>query len=307
MPLKTGDKVLLAAAGGAAGAAIHRQLAGWQGRARDAGRGEPRLAHGHDAGALVALFGLLLPEGHAKYLLAGGGAGMAVHDAYTHWTQGRPVRPLDLRGEEDVVLRWSKWVHIDPDLPLEEKEARILPLVPHTVVEQRANPLQQNALRIFRWELGLPEDRLTIGDCKKVQAWFLREGRYTASEGKFHGHDRFRTLAKILRQRRRYGRSEFDCDDFSVCFGQLVDSYGIAPRWCLVSQRPVPPGAGVNPLHHILPLATSDGRYWLVEGIRRAPIIPLDAINMMFSGLKRVVILEPDGSYWEYDGWRRRG
>ena len=95
---------------------------------------------------------------------------------------------------------------------------------------------------------------------------------------------------------------EFDCDDASLSLCQLMDFYGCAWYFVLISQRAK--ADGVHPLHHVVAGMALRGTIWFVEGIKSVPILPIRHMGSIYTGLKRVTIVYQDGSYTDYEGWK---
>jgi len=101
-----------------------------------------------------------------------------------------------------------------------------------------------------------------------------------------------------------------NCDDFALSTAQILDHYKQPSLFVLVSQQPVAPEEGISPLHHILPAFRFHDRWWLLEGIplpwygkKIPPIVPIEAADKIFQGLQRVVLVHPDGTPEEFEGW----
>jgi hypothetical protein len=84
---------------------------------------------------------------------------------------------------------------------LQEKEAIILPYFSAVILEQRPNPLQHKAIERVIKEVHMNRQKLSLTDMFWLQNFFLFYGEYEADEGLWGGHDRIRTLAKLLRVR----------------------------------------------------------------------------------------------------------
>lgn len=183
-----------------------------------------------EVGAVLLSFAVFMPESKWKFALAGAGAGMHTEELIDKFWKDTKLSPMtsgslsltgrferDMR-ESALAMKYSKLIHYDPTLPLAEKEKIILPIFPRIIKEQRDNPLQHEAIQEYRTETGTSADRWTLNDSFWFQQWILHHGVYTANEGLWWGHDRFRTLAKLLRDRRqgKYTKNgqpafEFDC------------------------------------------------------------------------------------------------
>jgi len=94
-----------------------------------------------------------------------------------------------------------------------------------------------------------------------------------------------------------------NCDDGATVTNQVMDSFGFPTKYALISQKPEKVD-GVHPLHHIFPLVKAKGRLWMVETIKQAPIVPLEFCYEIFNGLQRVVVINDDGSYYDFEKWR---
>src|SRR3990167_7754803 len=183
-----------------------------------------------DVASLLFSFSAFLPESKWKYVLSGAYAGMSVENILSkHWkdTNLRPMTAGDLR-EMSLIARWSKFIHFDESLPIREKEKIVAPLFASTVTEQMENPLQQEAIAEYQEETGTSKMKWTIQDSFWFQQWILYWFTYTPREGLWRGHDRFRTLSKLMRGRRlckirKRGHCSyyFDCDDGTLSHNQL--------------------------------------------------------------------------------------
>jgi hypothetical protein len=72
----------------------------------------------------------------------------------------------------------------------------------------------------------------------------------------------------------------------------------------LISQKPQKVN-NINPLHHIFALVKAGGRIWIVEGIKACPIVPIEFAHEIFNNLQRFTIVNSDGTYYDYTGWKK--
>jgi len=309
------DKVLYGALGFGSGALAHRFAGIMRPNIEKEIKKKIQSPHGAEIGSLITFFSLFLPEHEVKYFIGAAGAGATVDDLMFHaFGSGKEyVKKIEIGDLEEwnYIKKYSSMLHIDPNIPLTEKEAILLPYFPEVVFEQRSNPLQQKAMDRVIKEIQLNRDNIGLSDMYWIQKWFLYYGIYEGDEGLWPGHDRIRTLAKLLRvrdsgnwQRDGHPCFRFDCDDGANGTNQVLDLLGFNIRYGLISQRSDIID-GVNPLHHIFPVVKAQGRLWCVETIKEAPIIPMDYIHEIFDNLTRVVIVNSDGSYYEYTDWLR--
>jgi len=309
------NKILYGALGFGAGALSHRFAGIMRPNIEKELKKKVEAPHGAEIGSLISFFSLMLPEHEIKYFIGAAGAGATVDDLMFHaFGSGKEfvkkIKFGDLQ-EWEYIKKYSTLLHIDPNIPLTEKEQILLPYFPQVVFEQRSNPLQQKAIDRVIKEIQLNRDNIGLSDMYWIQQWFLYYGIYEGDEGLWPGHDRIRTLAKLLRvrdsgnwQKDGHPCFRFDCDDGANGSNQVLDHFGFNIRFGLISQKPELCD-GVHPLHHIFPVVKAQGRLWCVETIKEAPIIPMDYIHEIFDNLQRVVIVNSDGNYYEYTDWLR--
>jgi hypothetical protein len=94
-----------------------------------------------------------------------------------------------------------------------------------------------------------------------------------------------------------------NCDDGATVVNQVMDYFGFPTKYALISQKPELVD-GVHALHHIFPLVKARGRLWMVETIKQAPVVPLEFCYEIFKGLQRVVVVNDDGTYYDYAKWK---
>jgi len=280
-----------------------------------------RLMHGGNFGWFVTMLSLLSPEHPLKYGLGGWGVGFAVHDALHHIMNATNTKSITLGEQKEDKSRWYHHYHVEPVLPMEQKEAIILPLFIRTVHEMRYKPEQIKAINRIKRLAGIKSGRLTMDGVRRLQTWILGAGSYEADEGAKakmpHGYDRWRTAAKLMDEYDNEPTMGYDCDCWAGIFAQIMQSYGLPFYIIFVSQKTVPnpeklknPLARVpitiHPLHHVLPGFMYQGRLWFCEGIRYIPISPLNQIGHAFKSLRRVVVVDGQyGSYYDYHDWKK--
>lgn len=261
--------------------------------------------HVKEIAGLLLSFSAFLPGGKWKFALAGAGAGMTAEELVAAMWKKAGLHPMTAGDLNDIpmITRFSKVVSFPATLSVREKEKIILPLFANIIDEQRENPLQDRAIAEYQAETGTSRDRWTLEDSLLFQKWLLYWGTYTANEGLWWGHDRWRTLAKLMRDRRqgftrKDGHNSFmnDCDDCDLSHNQIVDSYGYPTYHVLISQKPQ--YQGTYPLHHVLPAVVSGGQMFLCEMIKPYPFVPLEQASYLFANLNRLVLVYPDGT-WE--------
>lgn len=268
-----------------------------------------------EVAGLLLSFSAFFPFGKWKYALTGIGAGMTAEEIVARLWKRANLAPMtaaevgtfpvvDRFRDAELIARFSNLVHYSPNLPMRQKEDIILPLFADIIRDQRANPLQDEAVAAYKWETGTPTDTFSLEDSLMVQNWVQYWGTYTASEGLWWGHDRWRLLSKLLRDR-KYGSLmkdghasfEYDCDCITLSHNLIVDSYRKYDTYfVLISQKP--PYQGLHPLHHVLPAVLVDGVFYLTEMIKSYPFVPISQGHLLFQNLKRTVLVHPDGS-WE--------
>jgi hypothetical protein len=278
---------------------------------KESGRRVPS-PHGKELGPLVMLASTFAPEHALKYAAAGFGMGMTIDDVIWHTLEEMKIKPLPINqtGDLDFIEKYSKLYYIDENLSGPEKEALILPIFPRIIEEQRENPMQQTAVRRLKQELHLKPNTMSLMDCYWLQQWFLYWGQYSGNEGLKPGHDRFRTIAKLMRVRdsgtvMKNGHPAFvyDCDCGTTATNQLVDSYGFDTYSMLISQKRRK-DEGIYPLHHIFPVVEAKGRLFVLETIKELPIVPIEFVGKLFENITRVVIVPPNGQWYEYTDWQ---
>lgn len=317
-PLTMKTKAISAGTGVLAGAAMHQAAAMIKRKFVK----NKTLIHGKDLGVLAAFIAMVMPEDEWKYRVGGFGVGMAVHDVFYHVMHDIKMEPLYFGDQKEDFLRnynnYYRLVHYDPTLPMEEKEAITLPLISHTVHDMRGRPEQVRAIRkILAWSGVRPSRKLTMDDVKRIQGFFFRYlSDYEGNEGLWHGHDRYRTAARLVGEIETTGRMPYDCDCASLVVGQIVDSFHYPFYVVYISQKTMPNPRKLqqplysfkkhilHPLHHVLPAVMFGGQLWLVECIKRVPIIPIRFAHKIFSNLRRMVIVDKFGWKTEYDGWK---
>ena len=94
-----------------------------------------------------------------------------------------------------------------------------------------------------------------------------------------------------------------NCDCGATVTNQIMDYFGFTTKYALISQKPELVD-GVHCLHHIFPIVKAKGRLWMVETIKQAPIVPLEFCYEIFNGLQRVVVVNDDGTYYDYTQWK---
>jgi hypothetical protein len=268
--------------------------------------------HGKELGPIVMMASMFFPESKEKYLATGFGAGMTLDDLCWHFLEEMRIKPLELNqtGEIDIIDKYSKYVHIEETLPAWKKEEIIFPMFPQIIEEQRENPMQTKAIERVKGEINLSPDVMTLMDCYWLQQFFFYWGKYLSSEGLTGGHDRFRTLAKLLRVRdsgkiMKNGHPAFyyDCDCGSISTNQIIDSYGYNVFFGLISQYQETED-GIFPAHHIFPVIEGSGRLWIMETIKELPIVPIEYLGRLFKNLSRVVLVQSNGDWSDYEDWR---
>ena len=279
---------------------------------------------GAAGGSLIASLSYFFKDDIRRLFTAGFGSGIAASDIVQYIMEEKGVRPLSLAETDSNLM--AKWIDclesttdhywINPSDPIHVKEAKILPIFSKVIKNMRNKPNQITSIKRLRRELGLPQSGINIRHLYKLQQWFLLYGNYEASEGLFLGHDRFRTLSKLMRDRDRWRRFQYDCDDGAISTNQLIDSYGKPTFFLLISQKEIQKGQKVHPLHHILPCVIIGRNAFAVETIpqrengvyirKTLPIVPLKHIGSIFNRLKRAGIVRPDGSFFDYNGWKHQ-
>lgn len=305
------EKVKNVVAGGVAGAAIHHAIGMLRVEMeRQNGRRVPS-PHGKEIGPVVMMASMFFPEHRAKYIAAGFGAGMTLDDLIWHTLEELNIKPLTINqtGDLDIIEKYSKLIHIDENLSAAEKEDIIFPIFPQVIEEQRENPMQISAIERWKQELKLNPNGMKLIDAYWIQQWFLYWGKYSGNEGLYGGHDRFRTIAKLMRVRDRGDITKnghpafiYDCDCGSIATNQLIDSYGYDYYYMLISQRGIE--EDIHPCHHIFPIIEGAGRKWVCETIKELPMVPIEYVGKLFAGLTRAVIVPPSGEWYEYEDWR---
>jgi len=308
-----GDKLMYGALGLTLGAIGHRFIGAFRVDIEKKIKQSLPAPEGFKIGTITTFLSLMFPENEVKYFIAGLGTGITVDDVIWHAFQKYKIKKIDLGDTEewDYVKKYSSIMHVDERLPLTEKEAIILPYFPSTIIEQRPNPLQHKAIERVIKENHMNRQKLSLTDMYWLQQFFLFYGQYEANEGLWGGHDRIRTLAKLLRVRdsgnwERDGHScfKFDCDDGATCVNQILDYYHYPTMFGLISQKSQKVD-GVHPLHHIFPLIKAGGRIWLVETIKSTPIVPIEFAHEIFNNLQRFTVVTGDGVYYDFDGWKK--
>jgi hypothetical protein len=305
------DRVKNVVAGGVAGAAIHHAIGMLRVEMESQNGRRLPSPHGKEIGPLVMMASMFFPEHRAKYIAAGFGAGMTLDDLIWHTLEDLNIKPLTINqtGDVDIIEKYSKLIHIDENLSAAEKEDIIFPIFPQVIEEQRENPMQISAIERWKQELKLSPNGMKLMDGYWCQQWFLYWGTYSGNEGLYGGHDRFRTIAKLMRVRdrgdiKKNGHPSFiyDCDCGSIATNQLIDSYGYDYYYMLISQRGVE--EGINPCHHIFPIIEGAGRKWVCETIKELPMVPIEYVGKLFEHLTRAVIVPPNGEWYEYEDWK---
>jgi len=313
-PLTWGSRVKAGTIGFLAGMGLHQAGA----MIKDKYAPEKEFVHGKDIGVVTAFASLTLPESEAKYVIGGLGSGIAIHDVVWHILKRTDIKPVFFGDQKEPLLRYYKCYKVDPTLPIQEKEKLILPIIPRTVREMQNRPEQIMAIKriLMMAGVGLQKRRINLTDVKKLQKWILQTGTYTANEGLWYGHDRFRTAGKLINEYDTEPKMMYDCDDWGITFNQIMNYYGYPYFTVFVSQRTVPNPRWVqnapvsneprtyNALHHVLPAVHYKGEFWLVEGIKPLPIIPLRFAHTVFKGLKRITMVDMQGRIWDDDSWK---
>jgi len=321
MDRETQEKIGYFGLGVGSGALTHHFASEVSQELRDEGS---KFPHGTAVGSTISLSSLLMKNPKKRNFTSGFGQGVSWHDIFYHLLKKQKINPFSLGDTDSNLL--DKWVdylshttqnyHINPALPIHEKEAQILPLFPKIIQSMRNKKHQILAVYRVKRELQFPfKQRPTITDFYRLQSWFLGNGKYEGDEGLFIGHDRFRTLSKLLDERDRLNFFHYDCDDGAICTNQIIDSYGLPTFFLLISQKLRRRQDRVSPLHHILPMVMIGRTAYAVETIPQRvngryvkstlPIKPIQELGQLFKNLQRVVIVRPNGTFFEYNGWRR--
>lgn len=305
-------KTLYAVAGTGLGGVIHHFAGMYRQAVEENIMSKLPAPRGSQIGTLVTFFSTILPESKIKYFIAGAGIGATIDDVLLQVFKGYNVPKIKLGDLKpfDPIIKYSSLLHVDENLPLSEKEAIILPFFAQTIVDQRDNPLQQQAIQRLLKEVHIDKNKMGLLDCYWLQQWILYYGEYEGNEGLWPGHDRIRTLAKLMRVRDSGSRMKdghaaffFDCDDGATVVNQVMDHFGYSPKFGLISQKSK--AEGLHPLHHIFPVVKAMGKLWMVETIKPYPIVPLEYAHEIFDNLQRVVLITADGSYGEFDDWKK--
>jgi hypothetical protein len=308
-----GIKLLYAAAGTGFGGVLHHFAGMYRGEVEKNIMEKLPDVHGSQIGTLTTFFSMMLPENKMKYFVAGTGIGITIDDVLHHvfkYYNGAKIKIGDLK-PFDPVSKYSSLLHIDENLSVPEKEAIILPYFAKIIVEQRENPAQKEAILRLIKEVHISKNKLGLIDCYWLREWMLYYGIYQGNEGLWPGHDRVRTLAKLMRVRDSGSQMKdghtaflFDCDDGATVVNQIMDYFGYSPKFALISQKPEL-ADGVHQLHHIFPVVKAMGKLWMVETIKPYPIVPLEYAHEVFDNLYRVVLITSDGSYGEFEDWKK--
>jgi hypothetical protein len=308
-----GEKLLHAAAGVGLGGVVHHFAGLFRTEIEKNINEKIPAPEGYQIGTFITFLSMIMPEEKVKYFAAGLGVGATMDDVFFHLFENyrQPRIKLGDMPELDPILKYSSLLHIDENLSLKEKEAIILPYFPRVITEQRENPAQVTAIQRLLKEIRCEnKEKLGLIDVYWMREWILYYGIYDGDEGLWPGHDRIRTLSKLMRVRDNsnwtkggHPAFKFDCDDGATMVNQVMDYYGYRPKFILISQKKEV-DEGLHPLHHIIPCVKAMGRLWVIETIKPLPVVPIDYIHELFSGLQRVVVVTHEGSYYEYDGWK---
>jgi hypothetical protein len=198
-----GDKAIYGIAGAGSGMMLHRFIGTFRKDIEKTLRRKLKGPEGYKIGTVTTFLSLIFPEDEVKYFVGGLGAGITVDDVIQRTFKKYDVQKVEIGDlpEWEYMRKYSSLLHIDPLLPLRQKEQIILPYFPSVIYEQRPNPLQTAAIQRIIKETGINKDKLGLADCYWLQQWILHYGIYEGNEGLWPGHDRIRTLAKLMRVR----------------------------------------------------------------------------------------------------------
>ena len=309
-----GSKILYSSVGVGSGMVAHRFSGLYRKKMEKSIKEHLNAISASKIGPATVFLSLILPEDEVKYFVSGMGLGITIDNVIQRTFEKYTVESIGAEDTEtiDYVNKFSSLLHIDPNLPLKDNESIILPYFPSVITTQRSNPLQIDAINRVIKETGINTKRPGLVDAYWLQQWYLYYGIYQANEGLWPGHDRIRTLSKLLRVRDSGYHTKdghpaflFDCDDGAIGTAQIMDYLGYPVKFGLISQKQERVD-GIYPLHHIFPVFKAGGRLWIVETIKNLPIVPMEYIHELFNGLKRVVIVNETGSYYEYLDWKMR-